>query len=116
MPEKYPCRDSWTKQYSLGATYPKTYANMCDQRIFELTHISEVHGCRITTPPNHLVIYAVFRERSLFMAGGGRCKSENHVHSKCAPPSELRFCPPLVSRALKFCPPYHQYIDMYCKL
>ncbi len=26
------------------------------------------------------------RERSLFMAGGGRCKYENRVQSKFAPP------------------------------
>ncbi len=31
-----------------GTTYVKTYATMCDQRIFKQTHISEVHGCRIT--------------------------------------------------------------------
>ncbi len=31
-----------------GGTYVKTYVPMCDQRIFKWTHISEVHGCRIT--------------------------------------------------------------------
>ncbi len=31
-----------------GATYVKTYVTMCDRRIFRQTHISEVHGPRIT--------------------------------------------------------------------
>ncbi len=39
--------------------------------------------------------------------GGGRCKSENHAHSKFAPPRQPRTqnLPPLERRALKFRPP-----------
>ncbi len=38
-----------------GVTYVKTYVNMREQRIFKWTHISEVHGCRITpfSEPRH---------------------------------------------------------------
>ncbi len=41
-------------------------------------------------------LVAWLRERSLFTAGGGRCKTENRVHSKCTPPRNARttFLPP----------------------
>ena len=53
----------------------------------------------------------------IYRRQGGQCKSENRMHSKCAPlgTCELRFRPPRILRT-EILPPHHQYIDMYFKL
>ena len=54
------------------------------------------------------------RERSLFTAGGGRCKSENRMHSKRAPlgTRKLRFRPPRIP-CTEILPPPRASIHWY---
>ncbi len=78
----------------------------------------DIKSCNNNVPHHHRkwihrsrskYYYSHIREQSLFTAGGGRCKFENRMHSKFAPPprnSHVTFLPPLGSSALKLCPPH----------